>query len=562
MSFEKINEVSAPIIYIGATLFFSTIIYVSIDYGYIYSYVLLSIFLIWIYLKTGKEFLFLVILTLIMGVMFNRNYYKFNFIDGEEVKITRIYEFGGAGEIRGRNVFIKGDLREFSPLDRVNIKGEFTKEIDKEFGRVGEIKVKSIKKCENIWNKVNVYKNEFIEVLRDKIGDRDSGIVNSVLFGDKKYLDEEDMSNMKKYGVIHVMSISGLHIGIIFLVLRKLSKEEIGLIGALIYVIITGMAFSSIRAFMMLFLIYFSFKVRKKNNSLASLSLSLIIIFMFKPYSVLSIGFLLSFGATLGIILFYKPIRKKLYKIGGFIGDTISISLSAQVFVLPILIYYFNEFSISFLVGNILLVPLINLILILGFIGFLLFKIHFIIDIICFFIGTSIYALDFILEILDKFSPSLLFLNEYYGYFYVSLLITYYFYKRGIRKIILLPISCIMVIGINLYSPFPKIKNTRDGLVVSYRGEYVGLLNSTGDSEKIKAVYNTFNNYRRFSDVNIKDDCTIKNRENDFILDLGDKEYLINLNGEKRDSSYDIIDFKGEKVKEIIIIKDNVLKIK
>lgn len=560
--FKTLNNTKAPIIYIGVSFLFSSILYLFLNVDIIYGFIFSLVFFLFIYLKEGFGFLILISLFVIFGLFINYNFYNFELKPLEKAKIEKIYSYGGISEIRGRKVYLSGDLKDFKPLEKVILKGEFTKNIDIEKGLVGEIKVLSIKSQKSILNKINDFKIEFVEKLKESIGDREGSLVNSILFGDKSGLDEEDKENMKKYGVVHVISVSGLHIGLIYLIFKKLFKEYIGLLICFFYCVITGFAFSSIRAFIMIFIISLGLKLRKSSNSKAALALSAIIIFLIKPYSIFDLGFILSFLATLSIILFYKPLRKKLYKIGGWLGDTIAISLSAQVLVMPILIFYFNEFSIMFLVGNIILVPLINLILVLGFLGFILFKISVISNIINFILGTTIYLLDYLIEILDKFSLDIIFLNEKYAIFYVSLLISFYFYKRGIKKIIVLPLATILFIGINLYSFYPKIINLKEGLLVRYKGDSVILLKDKVDYKRAVSVFKPRDIYKEFEKTYIKEDCTLVRNGENFILDLGDREFTLLLKDLKRESSYDIINFEKEKIREIMIFKDYIIDLR
>ena len=132
------------------------------------------------------------------------------------------------------------------------------------------------------------------------------------------------------------------------------------------YVIFTGADFSSLRSFLMVCILVLSKEAHKNYSALGALSLSAIVINLIAPYSVFDIGWQLSFGATLGIILYNRKLNKVFYILPKYIRENIALSLAAQVFTLPIIIYTFQEFSITFLIGNILLIPILNLIIIIG----------------------------------------------------------------------------------------------------------------------------------------------------------------------------------------------------
>ena len=114
---------------------------------------------------------------------------------------------------------------------------------------------------------------------------------NYILERERFLLDSEDEYDMKNFGVIHALSVSGLHVGIVFLIFKKLFREKVSLFITFIYVIMTGIAFSSLRAFIMLFCANLGVMVKKRYNSIGGLSLSAIIIFFIAPYSVFTLGF-------------------------------------------------------------------------------------------------------------------------------------------------------------------------------------------------------------------------------------------------------------------------------
>lgn len=163
---------------------------------------------------------------------------------------------------------------------------------------------------------------------------------------------------MRGMGVIHAVSVSGLHVALVYGILKKFLNNKIALLGTVIYVLLTGAEFSSLRALIMIMFLSFSFGLRKNYNSLGALAFSALIITLVAPYAPFKLGFQLSFLATLGIIMFSQKLNNKLYKFPKYLRETFSISLSAQVFTIPIMIIAFEEFSIAFIIGNTILVPI------------------------------------------------------------------------------------------------------------------------------------------------------------------------------------------------------------
>src|SRR5699024_912741 len=141
--------------------------------------------------------------------------------------------------------------------------------------------------------------------------------------------------------------------------------------------IFTGAAVSTIRSYIMLLCLSLAVPLRRNYNPLAGLSLAGIILILYKPYSIFEVGFQLSFLSTLGIILFNKRFNKAFYKLPKTVREGVAISLASQVFTFPFLILYFREFSLGFLAGNLILIPLMNAVVILGNLLALTVKIKF-----------------------------------------------------------------------------------------------------------------------------------------------------------------------------------------
>ena len=133
--------------------------------------------------------------------------------------------------------------------------------------------------------------------------------------------------------------------------------------------IFTGGLPSTIRAFIMIFILKIASKVYKKYDSLSSVSLAAIILLIFRPFYILDIGFMLSFLCVLGIIVFNKKMKKMLYKLPSALNESFSLSLSSQIFSIPYAVVALKTFSLGFLFSNFLLLPLYTIVVILGNVG-------------------------------------------------------------------------------------------------------------------------------------------------------------------------------------------------
>lgn len=182
----------------------------------------------------------------------------------------------------------------------------------------------------------------------------------------------------------HILAVSGMHISYLILGVNCLFKSVLGkkiaqvitIIVLLFYSGIIGFSASITRAVIMGIMVILSKLIHRKNDIYTSIALSLIVILLYNPYSILKVGLQLSYGGTLGILLFNKTISKlfnlkSLYKkenkIIEKLKDILSVTFSAQIIILPIILFHFNSLGIYFIITNILVSFIIGPIILLGF---------------------------------------------------------------------------------------------------------------------------------------------------------------------------------------------------
>lgn len=213
------------------------------------------------------------------------------------------------------------------------------------------------------------------------IGGDESRLMKAMIIGERWCLPSDLKDQFANTGVAHILAISGLHIGFIVLLLHWLTKSLTlspratfftqGLVLAFYCLIVGGHA-SIVRATIMSLIILGGSAVGRKADPLNSLSLAALVILLFNPLQLFEVGFQLSFGAVLGIILFNNPIGKKLSRIPKNIGRPLALMIAAQLGTWPLLAYYFNIFSPIGFIANLILIPIAGLIVILGLILLLL----------------------------------------------------------------------------------------------------------------------------------------------------------------------------------------------
>ncbi|HEY9123931.1 MAG TPA: ComEC/Rec2 family competence protein [Bacteroidales bacterium] len=200
----------------------------------------------------------------------------------------------------------------------------------------------------------------------------------SLTLGYTESLTPELKSSYAKAGVMHVLSVSGLHVGIIYLYLSYLfwflKKNKKTLIvhsvlvfvGLWLYAFISGMSSPVIRSTIMFSMFALAGVVGRKGQSFNILSASALIILMVSPLQLFSVGFQLSYAAMAGIFIFYEPINFVLPGQNKFIKNIsalVAVSLAAQLSTLPFTLYYFQSFPLYFLVANLVIVPAASILL-------------------------------------------------------------------------------------------------------------------------------------------------------------------------------------------------------
>lgn len=208
--------------------------------------------------------------------------------------------------------------------------------------------------------------------------DESYGIASALILGIKDHLDDSIKTAYSSAGAMHVLAVSGLHVGIIFkllaFLLSGLKKRKWGnllftilnLAGLWFYAMITGFSPSVLRAVTMFSFLIVGQSFRKQTNIYNTLALSAFTLLCWDPYLIMGVGFQLSYVAVLGIV-FLQPKLAQLWHIenpiGKFIWDITTVSIAAQIATFPIGLLYFHQFPTYFWISNFFVIPAAGLIL-------------------------------------------------------------------------------------------------------------------------------------------------------------------------------------------------------
>jgi competence protein ComEC len=210
-------------------------------------------------------------------------------------------------------------------------------------------------------------------------------ILKSLIIGDKSSLSQDIKNSFSDSGTMHILVVSGLHVGFISIIvlfllkliglsLKKASLLSIPFI--FFYAIATGANPPALRAAIMFSCIIFSLSLDREPLIYNSIALSALIILIFQPQQLFSASFQMSYGATIGIVYFYRDIFGLFQSIKStilrFFCEVLSVTISVQLILIPVFMYYFDKVSIISFISNVIIVPLTGIILYLGIIFYIL----------------------------------------------------------------------------------------------------------------------------------------------------------------------------------------------
>lgn len=269
------------------------------------------------------------------------------------------------------------------------------------FSEILEPKHKYLFHAKNYWAKKGVYSRVWVSGIRmvspsknillklfslqvrvkdllnkQEISETAKQLIIALVLGDKKSVEREVLESFQALGLVHVLALSGMHIGLIYgicLLFLNIFFKHYPRLKALIliclifsYAIFTGLNPSVFRASMMFFIYAVSVIINRPTSTMNIVSLSALIMLIVQSNYLFDLGFQLSYLAVFGILYFYgfyRDVLSSYSKITRFFLGLLFVSLSAQIATGALSAYYFGVLPLSFLWANVLVLPLISLLL-------------------------------------------------------------------------------------------------------------------------------------------------------------------------------------------------------
>ncbi|MFH1453353.1 MAG: DNA internalization-related competence protein ComEC/Rec2 [Armatimonadota bacterium] len=337
------------------------------------------------------------------------------------------------------------------------------------YAHKSELSVIQTGKNTSIGGLIFALRRKIVNLFNSTVYGENASLLNSIVLGEKNLLPGKLDDAFIKTGTLHLIAASGFNVAILILFcftaggVFKIKKKLIAVPAIaliIIYTLLCGGDPSITRAAVLGIFAMAAVLFGKEKESVHLLILAGLLILLFKPLWLFDIGFQLSFLACFGILFISPVFQKKLNFMPEYLNSLISVTLGAQIMLVPVLIYYFGRISVTFIIANLLLIPIVEILLPLGLIhiilGFILPCILPLTSIIC-------YSLSFmflkIIYFLNKVPFSLIGFSKpgslTFILFYSSLCAILYHYNKPDKKI---PVKIYLICALTILGLFISSK--------------------------------------------------------------------------------------------------------
>ena len=316
--------------------------------------------------------------------------------------------------------------------------------------------------------KAEKFRNKLIDIYREQPLDSvEFEVLSALTLGYSRELDPETRRVFTSSGAMHVLSVSGLHVGIIFTVLSFLlaflKKKQwgkwifVGLVVVILwfYAFITGLSPSVLRASAMFSVYIVGDNMNKRSNIYNSLALTAFFLLLINPGNLFDIGFQLSYAALFGIVFLQSKFEKVIVirnKVLKYFAALITVSIAAQITTFPITSYYFGQFPSYFWITNLFIIPLTGFLTPVGILLLFVSKVPVVAGVIAFILNNTLKLCLYLLTAIENLPLSVLpvtlnqlqlFLLIFTFIFFFSLLVKFrpFTIKMMILLIVLLNLS-------------------------------------------------------------------------------------------------------------------------
>ena len=290
-------------------------------------------------------------------------------INGESVKNLKLF-VGGNSEIEvGDTIAFESEVENVKLFNLGNFNSTYYRN---NVGYAASVGTNDLTITKGNMKVDESFRAKVKESLLSNMSEENAYIAYAVLFGDKTMIDDNISDVYRNSGIVHILTVSGLHISFIvacIMLILKLCRSNkyitLIVISAILicYCYLCGFSPSVVRASIMAIVLCLSKICNRPYDSLNSLAIAGFIIVLTRPLSAVDIGFLMSFFCVTSILLLTKPISKLFeYFLPKKIASLIAVSISAQLGILPFVSSFFSTFNFLSVFANLLIIPLFSII--------------------------------------------------------------------------------------------------------------------------------------------------------------------------------------------------------
>lgn len=406
-------------------------------------------------------------------------------------------------------------------------------------------------KNRTLFGYANWFRNRInLELKNYNFKPNELAIINALVLGQRQNLSKEVQTNYTNAGAIHILAVSGLHIGIVLLLLNFVLKPiehikkgkfiKLVLILFLLwsYAVIAGASASIIRATTMFSIVAIGMHVKRASNIYNTLAISIFFILLFKPLFIFDVGFQLSYLAVFAIVAI-QPLLYNVFSFRFWIVDKLwqifTVTLAAQFGVIPISLFYFHQFPGLFWLSNLVVIPFIGLILAFGILIITLALLKMLPQFLADFFGVIISLMNSFFKWIANQNQFLIqnisfdFVNLIASYLLIITLTVFYI-KRDFKTLRNTLIAILIIQASFIYTNYSHSNNSfvimnksRHTLITDKKNKSLKIYHNTDSlsNNKMIANYKTSNHIKYTIEDSIKSLYVVNNKKILVIDSLG-----------------------------------------
>ncbi len=304
----------------------------------------------------------------------------------------------------------------------------------------------------------NLIENSFLH-------QKNKAVLKALLLGKKEDLDRDTLRTYSSAGAMHVLAVSGLHVGVIMLMLmfvfKPLKRIKYGKSFYVVlivfclwfYAFLTGLSPSVLRSALMFSFVVIGKEIERETSIYQSILVSAFILMVIDPLVIFKVGFQLSYLAVLGIVYLQPKIYNLVFiklPFFDYLWKITSVSIAAQIATFPLGLFYFHQFPNYFFISNLIVIPLAGGILGLGIAYMILFKIPLIASFILLLLDGLLTFLNYCVETVEQLPYSILWgiSITWYETIFIYVILLFIIFSFTLHKAKLFLISLCLTVGL------------------------------------------------------------------------------------------------------------------